>query len=128
VTSRRRLAYAAASLVAAAGMMAGHALAGAARAAAGESQLAPAVGLLAWVAAGIVAVLIDRRVPAGAAGAASIVLPLAWFGVRLAIDGNSLWLLGLAALAVFALLAAASAAITKTVLRLVRPEAYADHR
>lgn len=121
VPVRRRLAYLSASLVAAAGMMAGHALAGAARAAGSESQLAPALGLLAWVAAGIVAVLIDRTVPARAVGVAALALPLVWFGTRLASDGNSLWLLGLGALAVFALIAAASAAVTRAVLRVAGP-------
>ncbi|HUF24253.1 MAG TPA: hypothetical protein VMN81_09010 [Vicinamibacterales bacterium] len=115
---RRRLAYLSASLIAAAGMMAGHALAGAARAAGEESQLAPALGLLSWVAAGIAAVLIDRTVPPRAVGFASLALPLVWFGMLLVSEDNSLWLLGLAALAVFALIAAASAAMTKAVIRV----------
>jgi hypothetical protein len=121
VPLRRRLAYLSASLIAAAGMIAGHTVAGASRAIGGESQLAPALGLLSWVAAGIVAVLIDRDVPARAVGFASLALPLVWFGMLLVSEDNSLWLLGLAALAVFALIAAASAWATRAVLRLVRP-------
>jgi len=121
VPLRRRLAYLSASLIAAAGMIAGHTVAGTSRAAGGESPLAPALGLLSWVAAGIVAVLIDRDVPARAVGFASLALPLVWFGMLLVSEDNSLWLLGLAALAVFALMAAASAWATRAVLRLVRP-------
>lgn len=102
-------------------MIAGHALAGAQRASGEESPLAPALGLLSWVAAGIVAVLIDRTVPARAVGFASLALPLVWFGMLLVSEDNSLWLLGLAALVVFALIAAASAWATGAVLRLVRP-------
>lgn len=118
---RRRLAYLSASLIAAFGMMGGHRLAGASRAAGEDSPLAQGLGILSWVAAGIVAVLIDRTVPARAVGFASLALPLVWFGMILVSEDNSLWLLGLAALVIFALIAAASAWVTAAVLRAVRP-------
>ena len=115
---RRRLAYIAASVIAAAGMMSGHWLAEASRAAGRESPLAQSLGVLSWVVAGAVAALIDRTVPAHAVGVASLALPLVWFGMILVSEPNGLWLLGLGAMAVFALIAGLSAAATKAALRL----------
>lgn len=116
VTTRRWLACAAASLIAAAGMMTGHALAAAARAAGEESAVAQGLGVASWVVAGAAAVLIDRDVPAQAVAAASVVLPLVWFATL----ENPLWLLGLAAMTLFALIAGLSAAVTKFACRAAR--------
>ena len=113
MTPRRWAAYAAASVIAAAGMMAGHALAAAARASGHESLLAQALGIFAWVVAGAAAVLIDRTVVARTVAAASAALPLIWFATL----DNPLWLPGLAALALFAILAGLSAALTKRAFR-----------
>lgn len=120
VSFRRKLAYVAASVIAAAGMMGGHWMANAARAGGSESALAPALGLGSWIAAGIAAVLIDRSVPARAVAFASLALPLVWFGMLLVSEDNSLWILGLAAMAVFALLTGLAAAGTRFALRLSR--------
>ena len=111
---RRRLAYVAASAIAAAGMFAGHAMG---RAAADGSSAADLIGILSWVAAGVVAVLIDRSVPPRAVGVASLALPLVWFGGLLVSEGVGLWLAGLALLLIFAVLAGASAAAMKWLLR-----------
>lgn len=118
VPIRRRLAYIAASVIAAAGMMGGHALAGAAEAE-GGSIAAQWIGVLSWVAAGVTATLIDRTVPARAVGFASMALPLVWFGMLLVSEENNLWLLGLAAMAVFGLIAGLSAGATKLLFRLM---------
>lgn len=118
VPLRRRLSYIAASVIAAAGMMGGHWLAGAARAEGAESPFAQGLGILSWAVAGILAVLIDRTVPARAVAFASLALPLVWFGMLLVSEENSLWLLGLAVMAVFALIAGLSAAATKLAFRL----------
>lgn len=118
VSFRRRLSYIAASVIAAAGMMSGHWLAGAARAEGGESPVAQGLGIASWAVAGIVAALIDRTVPARAVAFASLALPLVWFGMILVSEENSLWLLGLAVMAVFALIAGLSAAATKLAFRL----------
>jgi hypothetical protein len=111
--TRRPVAYVTASAIAAAGMMSGHALAAAARASGQESPFAQAVGILAWIAAGVTAVVIDRTVVAPTVAAASVALPLLWFATL----DNPLWLLGLAALALFAILAGVSAALTKLAFR-----------
>ena len=103
-------------------MMGGHALAGAA-ADQGGSVAAQWIGVFSWVVAGVVAVLIDRTVPARAVGFASMALPLVWFGMLLVSDENNLWLLGLIAMAVFGLIAGLSAAATKLILRLVTSRA-----
>lgn len=115
---RRRLAYIAASVIAAAGMMSGHWLAGAARAEGAESPAAQILGIASWLVAGVAAVLIDRTVPPRAVAFASLALPLVWFGMLLVSEDNNLWLLGLAALAVFALLAGLAAGATKLAFRL----------
>lgn len=117
VSFRRKLSYIAASVIAAAGMMTGHWLAESARAAGGESALAQGLGLASWVVAGVAAVLIDRTVPARAVAFASLALPLVWFGGLLVSEDNTLWLLGLVALTVFALAAGLSAGATKLLLR-----------
>ena len=113
---RRRFSYIAASFIAAAGMMGGHALAGAA-ANDGGSAAAQWIGVLSWVVAGITAVLIDRSVPARAVGFASMALPLVWFGMLLVSEEHTLLLLGLVAMAVFGLVAGLSAGATKWLLR-----------
>ena len=113
VSLKRKIAYVAASVIAAGGMFAGHALGGP------ESEsttLANLLGILAWVVAGIVAVLIDRSVPARAVGFASLGLPLFWFGGLLVEEGMTFWLAGLALLGLFALLAGTAAAGTKWLL------------
>ena len=114
---RRRLCYLAASAIAAAGMMTGHWMAGAARAAGEESALAQGLGLVSWVIAGVAAVLIDRSVPPRAVAFASLALPLVWFGGLLVSEEGTVWILGLIALAVFALVAGLSAGATKRLLR-----------
>jgi hypothetical protein len=116
---RRRLAYIAASVIAAAGMMGGHALAAAAGA--DGSAAAQWMGILSWVVAGIVAVLIDRTVPARAVGFASLALPLVWFGMLLVSEDRSLWMLGLAFIFFFALVAGLAAGGTKLLFRLSSP-------
>lgn len=98
-------------------MMSGHALAASARAAGGESQIAPALGIISWVVAGVVAVLIDRTVPGLIVAAASVVLPLIW----LATLDNPIWLLGLAAMAVFAMIAGGAAAAARWTLARMAP-------
>lgn len=114
VSLKRKLAYLAASLIAAGGMFTGHALGGAGS----DSTLAAnVIGILSWVAAGVTAVLIDRSVPARAVGFASLGLPLVWFGGLLVSEGVSFWLLGLVLLGLFALLAGASATGAKWMLR-----------
>jgi hypothetical protein len=118
VPLRRRLAYIAASLIAAAGMISGHAIAGAA-ANDGGSSAAQWIGVLSWVAAGIAAVLIDRSVPARAAGFASLALPLVWFGMLLVSEEHTLWMLGLVAMAVFGLIAGLSAGAMKLLFRVI---------
>lgn len=97
--------------------MTGHWLAGSARAAGDESALAQGLGLFSWVIAGVVAVLIDRTVPARAVAFASLALPLVWFGGLLVAEDNTLWIFGLVALTVFALAAGLSAGATKLLLR-----------
>lgn len=114
---RRRLAYVAASVIAAAGMMSGHAMADSARAAGGESPFAQALGILCWVAAGIAAVLIDRTVPARAVAFASLALPLVWFGAIIVSDQRELWWVGLVVLVLFALVAGLAAAATGFLFR-----------
>jgi hypothetical protein len=114
VTLRRWSAFATATGIAAAGMMGGRALAGAARDAGTESSLAAVIAILGWVCAGMAAVVIDRSIPAAAAGAASAVLPILWFATL----ENRIWALGLGAIAVFALMAGLSAAVTRRVLRV----------
>lgn len=108
------MAYIAASVIAAGGMFTGHALGGPQS---DSTALANLIGILAWVVAGSVAVLIDRSVPPRAVGFASLALPLVWFGGLLVEEGMTFWLLGLALLALFALLAGVSAAGTKWMLR-----------
>jgi len=110
VLHRRRLAYLAASVVAAAGMMTGHALGQAAHAAGTSAAAAAAIGIGAWVAAGIAAVLIDRTVPARAVAVASIALPLVWFGTMIVSEERELWWVGLALLVLFAAVAGLAAA------------------
>lgn len=111
---RRRLSYLAASVIAAVGMFTGHAMGQGPDESAGVAQL---VGILSWVAAGIVAVLIDRSVPPRAVGFASLALPLVWFGGLLVSEGVGFWLAALALLGVFALLAGVSAAVMKWLLQ-----------
>ena len=115
---RRRLAYVAASVIAAGGMMSGHALAESARAAGTESALAQALGIVCWIVAGIVAVLIDRAVPARAVAFASIALPLVWFGTIIVSDQRGLWWIGLLVLVIFALVAGLAAAATSFLFRM----------
>ena len=62
--------------------------------------------------------LIDRTEPPRAVEFASLALPLVWFGMLLVSEDNNLWLLGLAALAVFALLAGLAAGATRFAFRL----------
>lgn len=119
VSLQRKIAYLAASVIAAGGMFAGHALGGPQS---DSTVLANLVGILGWVVAGVTAVLIDRSVPARAVGFASLGLPLVWFGGLLVEEGMTFWLAGLVLLGVFAFLAGASAAGMK---RLLRPR---DHR
>lgn len=111
---RRRLSYLAASVIAAAGMFTGHAMGRGADDTAGTAHL---VGIFSWVAAGIVAVLIDRSVPPRAVGFASLALPLVWFGGLLVSEGVGFWFAALVLLGAFALLAGASAAIMKWLLQ-----------
>ena len=118
MTSRRRFAYIAASVIAAAGMMSGHNLAAAMRASGSEAGLAQVLGIAGWVVAGVVAVLIDRTVPPRAVAFASLALPLVWFGSIIVSDESGLWWLGLLAIAVFALIAGAAAAATSLAFRL----------
>jgi hypothetical protein len=118
---RRRLAYIAASVIAAAGMMVGDALGEAARAAGTESYAAVFIGVGGWILAGIAAVLIDRTIPARAAGFASMALPLVWFGMLLVSDDRSLWFVGLLLICLFALVAGLAAAGAKLLLRLMGP-------
>jgi hypothetical protein len=114
VSLKRKLASLAASLIAAGGMFTGHALGGSGS----DSTLAAnLVGILSWVVAGVTAVLIDRSVPPRAVGFASLGLPLVWFGGLLVSEGVGFWLLGLVMLGLFALLAGASAAGTRWMLR-----------
>lgn len=116
VPIRRRLSYIAASVIAAAGMMGGHALAGASGAE--GSAIAEWMGILSWAAAGVAAVLIDRTVPARAVGFASMALPLVWFGMLLVSEDRSLWFMGLLFIGLFALVAGLSAAGTRLLFRL----------
>lgn len=111
---KRKIAYLAASVIAAGGMFAGHALGGPQS---DSTLLANLVGILGWVVAGVTAVLIDRSVPARAVGFASLGLPLVWFGGLLVEEGVTFWLAGLVLLGVFAFLAGASAAGMKWLLR-----------
>lgn len=111
---KRKIAYVAASVIAAGGMFAGHALGGPQS---DSTVLANLVGILGWVVAGVTAVLIDRSVPPRAVGFASLGLPLVWFGGLLVEEGMTFWLAGLVLLGVFAVLAGASAAGTKWMLR-----------
>ena len=120
VPLKRKLAYLAASLIAAAGMFTGHELGGPASNSSGAANL---IGILSWVVAGVVAVLIDRSVPPRAVGFASLGLPLVWFGGLLVSEGVGLWLAGLVMLGLFALLAGASAAGVKWLLRPRGPRA-----
>jgi hypothetical protein len=114
VSLQRKIAYLAASAIAAGGMFAGHALGGPQS---DSTILANLVGILGWVVAGAAAVLIDRTVPPRAVAFASLGLPLVWFGGLLVEEGMAFWLLGLALLALFALLAGLSAAAVKWLLR-----------
>lgn len=114
VSIRRRLAYLAATVIAAAGMFAGHAIG---KAADGSTGLANLLGIGSWIVAGIIAVLIDRTVPARAVAFASLGLPLVWFGMILVSEGVGFWFVALLLIAVFALLAGLSAAATKWLLR-----------
>lgn len=75
------------------------------------------IGVLSWAVAGVVAVLVDRSVPPRAVGFASLALPLVWFGGLLVSEGVGFWFLALALLGAFAVLAGASAAFTKWLLR-----------
>jgi hypothetical protein len=118
VPIRRRLAYVAASVIAAAGMFVGDGLGDAAREAGGESLAAAIIGIGSWIVAGIAAVLLDRTVPARAVGFASLGLPLVWFGATVVSDDRSLWWAGLLLLGAFAALAALSAAATKLLFRV----------
>jgi hypothetical protein len=117
VQMRRRLAYVAASVIAAAGMMGGHNLAAATRAAGDESTLAQVLGIAGWIVAGIVAVLIDRTVPPRAVAFASLALPLVWFGSIIVSDESGLWWMGLLVIVVFALFAGLAAAATALIFR-----------
>jgi hypothetical protein len=117
VSIRRRLAYVAASVIAAAGMMTGHWMANSARAAGGESAFAGSLAILSWVLAGVVAVLVDRSVPPRAIALASLALPLVWFGMILVSEDRTLWFLGLLLIALFAVLTWLSAAATRWLLR-----------
>lgn len=114
VPLKRKLAYLAATFIAAGGMFLGHSLGGSVS---GESPAADLIGVLSWVVAGVAAVLIDRSVPPRAVGFASLGLPLVWFGGLLVSEGVGFWLLGLALLGLFALLAGASATAMKWLLR-----------
>jgi len=127
VSFRRRLCYLAASAIAAAGMMTGHWMANTARAAGAESVLAGALGIVSWVLAGIVAVLIDRSVPPRAVALSSLALPLVWFGMVIVSEENTLWLLGLLLLGLFALLTWTAAAATRWLLRPTRHRRRASH-
>lgn len=120
VSLRRKLSYIAASVIAGAGMMTGHWMATAARQAGGESAIANSLGILSWVIAGAVAVLIDRSVPPRAVALASLALPLVWFGGLLVSEDRTMWLLGFVLLLVFALLAGVSAAAVKWLFKLSR--------
>ena len=122
VPLRRRLAYIAASLIAAAGMIVGDSLGEAARRADGESWAAALIGIGSWTVAGVVGVLIDRTVPARAIGLASTALPLLWFGGLIVSEEKSLWWAGIVLIAVFGLIASLSAAATKLVFRLLAPK------
>ena len=113
---RRRLAYIAASVIAAVGMFAGHTLG---KASDESTGLANLVAIASWVVAGVVAVVIDRTVPARAVGFASLALPLVWFGTVLVSEGVGFWFLALLLIAAFALLAGLSAAGTKLLFRLM---------
>ncbi len=99
-------------------MMGGHTLAAAMRAAGEDSALAQGMGIAGWIAAGTVAVLIDRTVPARAVAFASLALPLVWFGSIIVSDESGLWWLGLLVIAVFALIAGAAAAATSLLFRV----------
>ena len=115
VPIRRRLACIAASVIAAAGMFAGHRMGKTSD----DAGVANLVGIFSWVVAGIVAVLIDRTVPARVVGVASLALPLVWFGTVLVSEGVGFWFIALLLMAVFALLAAVSAGATKLLCRLI---------
>jgi len=108
------LSYIAASVIAAAGMMTGHAIG---QGPDDTATLANVIGVLSWVVAGIAAALIDRSVPPRAVGLASMALPLVWFGTLLVSEGVGLWFLGLLLIGAFALLAGTAAAGTKWLLR-----------
>ncbi len=114
VPLKRKLAYLAASLIAAGGMFTGHALGASAS---DTSDAANLIGILSWVVAGVIAVLIDQSVPPRAVGFASLGLPLVWFGGLLVSEGVGLWLAGLVILGLLALLAGVSAAGMKWILR-----------
>ena len=114
---KRRLAYVAASVIAAAGMMTGHWMANNARAAGEESAFAGSLAILCWIIAGVAAILIDRSVPPRAVALASLALPLVWFGMILVSEDSSLWFFGLLLIALFAFLTWLSAAATRWLLR-----------
>jgi hypothetical protein len=118
VSLTRKLAYVAASVIAAAGMMGGHSLAASLRAAGNEADLAQVLGIAGWVVAGIAAVLIDRTVPPRAVAFASLALPLVWFGSIIVSDESALWWLGLLAIIVFALIAGLAAYVTSLAFRI----------
>ena len=122
---RRKLAYVAASVISGAGMMFGHNWAEAARAAGSEAPAAQWLGVGSWVIAGVAAALIDRTAPARAIGVSSLALPLVWFGMMLVSEGNAMWLVALAMMLFFGLLAGLSAAATQ---RLLRPRRGRHHR
>lgn len=117
VSLKRRIAYVAASTIAAAGMMTGHWMANAALQAGGESVVAGSLAIVSWFVAGVVAALIDRSAPPRAVALSSLALPLVWFGMILVSEDRSLWWLGLIALAVFALFTWSAAAATRWLLR-----------
>jgi len=127
VSFRRKLSYIAASVIAAAGMMTGHWMANAARAAGTDSALAGALGIVSWALAGIIAVLIDRSVPPRAVALSSLALPLVWFGMIIVSEENTMWLIGLLLIGLFALLTWAAAAGTRWLLRPKRHRRRASH-
>jgi hypothetical protein len=124
VSLKRRLAYVAASTIAAAGMMTGHWMANAARAAGEESLVAGSLAIASWFVAGIAGALIDRSAPPRAIALASLALPLVWFGAILVSEDKTLWFLGLLALVVFALFTWTAAVATRWLLRPRRGRMY----
>lgn len=127
VSLRRKLSYVAASVIAAAGMMTGHWMASAAREAGRDSAFAGALGILSWAIAGIAAVLIDRSVPPRAVALSSLALPLVWFGMIIVSEENTMWLIGLLLIGLFALLTWAAAAGTRWLLRPKRHRRRTSH-